>query len=1630
MNINYLHTPIASIVAPPINTKEQELPIDKLKWEDFEKLCLAIVQTEYSIDNCEIYGVKGQAQYGIDIYARQPNNRYTTYQSKRYSKYTTSNLAEAIESFRQNKFYQTSDKFVICTSCEWGKTELQDKFEDYKSEFRLKNIELEKWDKTQLSRKLKALPQIVYDFFGLEWVKIFNGELCLNQLSKNKKLDATQIAAFRNELYHFYSTIFNIQDPGIPIQELNKISYQLQERFILPDLILNVHTELEEEQKYTFEQIDYQSLNNEENYQYYYDNYTRPYFKIEKNKYEIKTEDIIKRTNIKSLTFQNRKNIILGDPGSGKSTLLRYLTLDILSETPSLDRIAIEYGQLLPVWLPFAFITKHLSKNDSLSISELLNMWFKMLGKEELFQMVNKVLLDERLLLIVDGVDEWNSISSAQQAISRIEATIGLFNARVIYSSRPYGFRLLKDSFNNIDYLTLAPFSQDQQRLFIQKWYNKWMESLNISDSKLAESNTISFIKELSKNKDYAILAESPLLLSILLIQKMRDSTLSKDKLKAFNEITEYLINKHPLKRKKDAGIVDELSMELDYTEIFCSLAMYIQKGSNDGIITKSEACYVIESYLKEYAGYTTALAKLRSKELVDVGANHFGIIIEKSPEEISFIHRQFQEYLAARYLWESDSDIINDTLKVYGANPVFHQVLILFFSIIPTKRVNEFKGYFTYLSKITCHTHKKDYLKLLLYEIILDSKNSPLEYISTYFNKIIIDFEYETFMPLKEKFLQLIIRMLSNTRIKDEASQYLLQYIPNVNYYSDSRISALGSTETLTCKEFEFLKRYLFNGNTLTKLSASNTLKKHIKNSSVYSYIVDLVITFPAEPEIIAYAINCLITDELDTNSLDKILKQIKSTHPLIQLFKVKYKVFRKKQTIKDLNTLIKINKHIPGDLSDEILNVLIDGYSNSIKLKNIALASLKDGYKGVLDQDIAMKYLFHCDNKNEKVVDWLISEMSQKEHPLLGIGDRKEMWGNISYYFKGNKRLKEHLEVWILEDMKKYSHLSIEASYSSIIANTDRIEVLLWKDLQKSFVSHWPVMSLLEGYGTIPTTISKLKNYFRTESTGKTSYAAHYISQVFADEKEEGIKLLEDIFFNRDLFFRNRAIHALIELDKAYFEKKLLKVILDNEIDLLHKNEFCQYYDVLEVIAKHYSENPLIKTYILRNVNDHLVWNIFIKYYSEDSNVIESILEKSLPLDNELRFKLIKELTKIHKIDDKIVNRLYKFKDEINASLKADLALCLFNHLKNNKQEEEIIKLCEPLIFARGYDYEINRNIAFTGYLMTHRLNEYLTHSDEYNKNAKPENILIDENSYGFDRYTSDSICQLLVSEFEYLVSVVGEDLSLLRKSAFNEDIQHIWIILARYSDNASPTAPYILRYIENNINEINDRTLIHFLARLYPKLEVTRTILLRETILKESKNKAFSGRLLGLVYSGDKKILARLTESKLDYLDDYGKVIALATGWEDAPILKDTFNSISTIIQNNDHFQVNYYISFHLKFLFRDIKNLMDFLNYALSETDEIKRLHNYFYNPLIDRLRKDKILVQEIKNKLILSQEINKVISYYNLLAKTNNIDNEIQQWKSSILERGEEYGFDIVSNKTIRLSELLNEYHLF
>ncbi|MBB2151633.1 NACHT domain-containing protein [Pedobacter gandavensis] len=162
---------------PPSISKPSSLPFHEQSWEEFEKLCLDMVEVldGFSTSETYRYGIRGQMQQGIDIYGRNNDNTYNTYQCKHIQSLEPGDLRKIVDRFRKGTWYPKTKKFVLALTCPLLRTELLEEFEILKSELAVDSIMFEKWDHDQINRLLVKNVGVVYENFGGDWAKIWCG---------------------------------------------------------------------------------------------------------------------------------------------------------------------------------------------------------------------------------------------------------------------------------------------------------------------------------------------------------------------------------------------------------------------------------------------------------------------------------------------------------------------------------------------------------------------------------------------------------------------------------------------------------------------------------------------------------------------------------------------------------------------------------------------------------------------------------------------------------------------------------------------------------------------------------------------------------------------------------------------------------------------------------------------------------------------------------------------------------------------------------------------------------------------------------------------------------------------------------------------------------------------------------------------------------------------------------------------------------------------------------------------------------------------------------------------------------------------------------------------------------------
>jgi hypothetical protein len=161
-----------------ITTAPQVLPFEDLTPENFEKLVVRLVRSGADVEHCQQYGVRGQDQHGIDLYARlravAPSGRwYRTVQCRNVATMTDTDIAAAVEDFLGGRWAALSDVFVIATRVSAVRADRAEAVEAAAAMLRSAGVRFEMWDGEELSHRLRDLPDVVASFFGPEAARRF-----------------------------------------------------------------------------------------------------------------------------------------------------------------------------------------------------------------------------------------------------------------------------------------------------------------------------------------------------------------------------------------------------------------------------------------------------------------------------------------------------------------------------------------------------------------------------------------------------------------------------------------------------------------------------------------------------------------------------------------------------------------------------------------------------------------------------------------------------------------------------------------------------------------------------------------------------------------------------------------------------------------------------------------------------------------------------------------------------------------------------------------------------------------------------------------------------------------------------------------------------------------------------------------------------------------------------------------------------------------------------------------------------------------------------------------------------------------------------------------------------------------
>ena len=778
-------------VLPAVETRPQLLPVGQLAWENFERLCLRLLEQDAEPVHVSAagpagqvtapvvrpYGMRGQAQSGIDVYARDrlvpgeipPERRFVSLQARRISELSPAALRSSVDDFLEGKWAPVSRKFVYATSASALSTRLADEIETLASRLMGESIEFVIWDEETISTRLKECPELVDDFFGREWAKRFCGEAAAQSLGT--RLDAAQVASLRRDLDRIYGAAFGVSDSGqIAFRWAGTPSVALSDRFVTPDLVSStpqagslppmdglVEIGMDEDaQALLSEAAESKVIAPDEDAWF-----LRTSLRKQR---QLESRGMSERMPADQWIGIQSRQVIVGDPGAGKSTLLRYLVLDLLNEEPSWREVAARWGKRLPVWLPFHFFTQRVAGHTGAgaSVGEALRAWLEQHDSGHVWPLVEAALNDERLLLVVDGLDEWISDEAGRHCLAALQTFAGTHAVPLVVSTRPYGLDRLRLG-ADWAHARIAPLTPQQQRVLASHYFHA---SVGADDSPspvgVVERSVDDFLAQVHETSDLRAISGIPLFLVLLVgLRLSSNARLPAGRFEVYDRAVQLLVADHPAQRRTAAAVTAPRQglRDVQLRRVLATIAFESQLRGDLAALPEAALRADFIEALRDPDGLAmeAAAAAATADELMAVAEGELGLLVRTGPTDLGFLHRMLQEQLAAEFI--SDRCSLAEATELFKervGDPRWSQVILA--TMWRIKRPEELRALMAALSNCIDDTPAGLRARELVAELTFGPYDLPATDIRRYAPDIIEAIETHTYGPHRARLLSSIV--------------------------------------------------------------------------------------------------------------------------------------------------------------------------------------------------------------------------------------------------------------------------------------------------------------------------------------------------------------------------------------------------------------------------------------------------------------------------------------------------------------------------------------------------------------------------------------------------------------------------------------------------------------------------------------------------------------------------------------------------------------------------------------------------------------------------------------------------------------------------------------------------------
>ncbi|WP_375466794.1 NACHT domain-containing protein, partial [uncultured Nostoc sp.] len=354
--------------------------------------------------------------------------------------------------------------------------------------------------------------------------------------------------------------------------------------------------------------------------------------------------------NIEKVLSTRRRLVIRGGAGAGKTSLMHWLAVHAARQ---------DFDAPFQHWnsrVPFFIRLRNWVDEGFPAVKDFVQPIAKNIIDEMPKGWVREQLDNGCALVLIDGVDELPR-GKRQQFFEALQKLVSEFPYAIyITTSRPAGLKdengeewvelenwIEAEGFTNC---TMEPMTLPEIEQFVSRWHSSLPEPSR-HDDKDPQQIGNSLMRQLRQRSEIRQLAATPLLCTMICaLHYENERTLPETRIRLYDKCIEMLLEE----RDKQREIESDIHITLEQKERFLMEFAYwlMRNNYSDAEVEKADRQF--QDYAREYN-----LPNVTGRDIRQLLLERSGLLREPLLGRIDFVHRTFQEYLAAKAVLDRD---------------------------------------------------------------------------------------------------------------------------------------------------------------------------------------------------------------------------------------------------------------------------------------------------------------------------------------------------------------------------------------------------------------------------------------------------------------------------------------------------------------------------------------------------------------------------------------------------------------------------------------------------------------------------------------------------------------------------------------------------------------------------------------------------------------------------------------------------------------------------------------------------------------------------------------------------------------------------------------------------------------